>query len=197
MPHNKIILASTSIFRKSLLEKLRLNFTTAKPEIDETPLPTETAKKMVERLSLKKAEKIARNETNKIIIASDQAAMFNNQPIGKPHNYENAVKQLHSFSNQTITFYTGLVVIDQTTKQTFQDIEITKVSFRALSKQDIHNYIMLEKPYQCAGSFKSEGLGISLFKSIETQDPNALIGLPLIKLISIFKKIGIQVPPKP
>jgi MAF protein len=197
MSGKKIILASTSVFRKSLLEKLHLDFTTAKPEVDETPLANETVKEMVERLSLKKAEKIANNEVNKIIIASDQAAMFNDLPIGKPHNYENAVKQLSSFSNQTITFYTGLVVINQTSNQTFQDMEITKVSFRELSKQDIHNYVLLEKPYQCAGSFKSEGLGISLFKSIETQDPNALIGLPLIKLTNIFKEIDVQVPPKP
>lgn len=195
MKTDQIILASTSVFRKSLLEKLQLPFTTAKPEIDETPLKDETVKNMVKRLSLQKAQKIASENNHKIIIASDQSAEFNNQSIGKPHNYENAVKQLTTFSEQIITFYTGLVVIDQINNQTHQTLEQTNVHFRKLSPTDIHNYLTIETPYQCAGSFKSEGLGITLFKSIQTEDPNALIGLPLIKLTSIFKKMGIQIPP--
>lgn len=196
MKDDNIILASTSVFRKNLLEKLRLTFTTAKPDIDETPLSNESVKEMVRRLSLQKAQEIAKQNTAKIIIASDQTAVFNDRPIGKPHNYQNAVKQLNQFSGQTIIFYTGLAIIDQSNQKIYQEMEETKVSFRKLSETDIHNYLMLEEPYQCAGSFKSEGLGISLFKSIQTEDPNALIGLPLIKLVSIFKEIGLQIPPK-
>lgn len=195
MKDAEIILASSSIFRKSLLEKLYLPFSTAKPDIDETQLNTESVEGMVKRLSLLKAEKIAQENNHKIIIASDQSASFNGLSIGKPHNYKNAVKQLNSFSGQTVIFYTGLVVIDQNSNKVYQALEKTEVSFRNLTETDIHNYLTIETPYECAGSFKSEGLGICLFKSIKTEDPNALIGLPLIKLTSIFKEMGVQVPP--
>ncbi len=192
---NNIILASTSIYRKKLLEKLHLNFSTSNPNIDERQLANETVKDMVIRLSLQKAQKTSLTTTDKIIIASDQSACFNNIALGKPLNYKKAVEQLTLFSNQSVLFYTGLTVIDQTSGTVFQELDITKVNFRPLSQTDIHNYLTIEKPYQCAGSFKSEGLGISLFTSIESTDPNALIGLPLIKLVSIFKSINLQVPP--
>lgn len=189
-----ITLASTSIFRKQLLEKLGLTFTTAKPNVNETPLPNESVTDMVNRLSLAKAEEIARNTNNNIIIASDQSAVFNHQPIGKPHSYDKAFQQLNNFSGKTIEFLTGLVVIDQTHQETYQSLDTTKVFFRKLSHQDIHNYLTLEEPYECAGSFKSEGLGITLFEKIDSTDPNALIGLPLIQLTSFLKACGIQLP---
>ncbi|NPA71786.1 MAG: septum formation inhibitor Maf [Gammaproteobacteria bacterium] len=190
----RIILGSTSKFRKQLLTKLNLSFEQAAPNIDETPLATETPKEMVARLSLEKAKVIATQYSNAIIIASDQTAVFNNQPIGKPHTVANAVKQLSQFSGQTITFYTGLVVINTATQQTYQAMDITKVHFRPLSETVIQNYIDIEQPLSCAGSFKSEGLGITLFKGIESNDPNALIGLPLIELTNIFYQMGYSLP---
>ncbi len=193
---NTLILASTSTFRASLLKKLHLNFETAKPDIDESVLPGETVEAMVKRLSLAKGQKIACDTQAKIIISSDQAASFQGKPIGKPLHYDNAVMQLSEFSGNTVTFYTGLAVIDQASQKIYQAMDITQVQFRQLSPEDIHNYLTLEEPYQCAGSFKSEGLGITLFEKLVTQDPNALIGLPLIELTSILKSIGLPIPPK-
>lgn len=192
----KIVLASTSVFRQALLKKLHLPFSIAKPAIDEFIQPNESVEDMVNRLSLAKGVAIAKEVNNKIIIASDQAACFNNKAIGKPLNYANATKQLQEFSGQTVTFFTGLAVIDQASQKTFQAMDTTKVTFRNLTKTDIHNYLSIEEPFQCAGSFKSEGLGITLFEKVETTDPNALIGLPLIELTSILKQIGLQIPPE-
>ena len=196
-PMPLVILGSTSSFRKQLLKKLYIDFVQLSPNIDEAPLKGETPKEMVQRLSLKKAQEIANNQPNAIIIASDQTAAFNGQPIGKPHNVENAIKQLSDFSGHCITFYTGLVVINTETQQTYETMDITKVYFRNLSDTVIRNYIEIEQPLNCAGSFKSEGLGITLFKRIESNDPNALIGLPLIQLTDIFYKMGYPLPLQP
>ncbi|GKT11186.1 MAG: septum formation protein [Thiomicrorhabdus sp.] len=193
----RIILGSTSIFRKELLEKLNLPFEQIAPNIDESPLNNETPKELVVRLSKAKAQVIAGQSPNSIIIGSDQTALFNGQPIGKPHSFDNAAAQLKQFSNQTITFYTGLTVINTATQQTFEALDITKVHFRALSQSVIENYIEIEQPLKCAGSFKSEGLGITLFKEIESKDPNALIGLPLIELTNIFYEMGYPLPIQP
>jgi len=190
----KIILASTSPFRKALLTKLRLPFTTESPEIDETPLPNESVIDMVNRLSHAKAQAIAEKYPNTIVIASDQSATYQGKAVGKPHTYQNATQQLKQFSGETIHLNTGLVVFDGRTRKTYKTLDITKVSFRILSETDIHNYLVLEEPYQCAGSFKSEGLGITLFSQIEGKDPNALIGLPLIDLTSFLKQCDIQLP---
>lgn len=202
MPNNSlppIILASTSAFRKALLNKLAMPFATAKPNIDETPLANETTSEMVDRLSLKKGMAIAQQHPNSLIIASDQSAIFKDKPLGKPHNFDNAVKQLQSFSGQRITFITGLVVIDtrQTPFKIMQTQDITQVYFRTLTLSQIENYLNTEEPYECAGSFKSEGLGITLFEKIVTEDPNALIGLPLIKLTSMLLDSGISLPLPP
>jgi len=191
----QIILASTSPFRKTLLNKLHLPFETAKPQIDETPLADETVKQMVQRLSLEKAQKIAQENHNRIIIGSDQSASFQGQTIGKPYTHSKAIQQLADFSGECVCFYTGLAVIDQAGDKIYQTVDETRVYFRKLSAADIENYLLIEEPYQCAGSFKSEGLGITLFEKIESQDPNALIGLPLIELTGILKQIGIQLPP--
>jgi len=189
-----IVLGSSSVFRKLTLEKLQLPFIQHSPEIDETPLENETPPQMIERLSLLKAKEVAKTHPDKIIIASDQCATFNNRPIGKPHTHENAVKQLKVFSGHAIVFYTGLVVIDPRDQQTYQVMDTTTVHFRNLSDLTIENYLLAEQPYQCAGSFKSEGLGITLFEGIESKDPNALIGLPLIELTSLFAEMGITLP---
>ncbi|WP_019556664.1 Maf family protein [Thiomicrorhabdus arctica] len=196
-PMPRVILGSTSLFRKQLLKKLHMDFTQIAPDIDETPLEDETPREMVHRLSLRKAQEIAHNHPNAIIIASDQTAVFNGVPVGKPHSVENAIKQLSDFSGHCITFYTGLVVINTATQQTYQTLDTTKVYFRNLSENVIRNYIEIEQPLNCAGSFKSEGLGITLFKRIESNDPNALIGLPLIQLTDIFCQMGYPLPLQP
>lgn len=189
-----IILGSSSPFRKALLEKLQLPFAQHAPQVDETPLEKESPLDMVQRLSRLKAQAIAKQSPEHIIIASDQCATFNNQPVGKPHTHENAVKQLQEFSGQSITFYTGLVVFDPRTQSYHQRHDETIVHFRPLNETTIQNYLLAETPYQCAGSFKSEGLGITLFSSIQSRDPNALIGLPLIELTNIFQEMGITLP---
>ena len=194
LPH--IILASTSPFRAQLLNKLHLPFEQLAPDIDETPLSNETPQAMVARLSKAKALEIAQHHSNHIIIASDQCAVFQNQPIGKPHTVANAVKQLQQFSQQTITFYTGLAVINTANQHVFEAMDVTQVQFRKLSKTVIENYIEIEQPLNCAGSFKSEGLGITLFEKITSKDPNALIGLPLIELTHIFYQMGYALPLK-
>lgn len=195
-PLPKIILASTSSFRASLLAKLHIAFETASPNINEAHLDEESVSQMVNRLSLEKGLAIAKQHPNSIIIASDQSAMLNNYSLGKPLNYQNAVKQLNECSGKCIEFYTGLAVIDtrKMPAETYQAHDITLVCFRTLSPSTIHNYLTLEEPYQCTGSFKSEGLGITLFSKIETTDPNALIGLPLIELTTILIKLGIPLP---
>jgi MAF protein len=192
-----LILASTSPFRKKLLKKLHLSFEQLAPDINESPLKNESPQSMVARLSKAKAQAIAQQRPNSIIIASDQCAVFQNTPIGKPHTTDNAIKQLQQFSQQTITFYTGLCVINTATQQTFESMDITQVHFRKLSLEVIEHYITIEQPLNCAGSFKSEGLGITLFEKINSNDPNALIGLPLIELTNIFYQMGYALPLKP
>lgn len=190
----KIVLGSSSIFRKQMLKKLLVPFIQHAPDLDETPLSDETPIAMIKRLSLLKAQAVATLHPDSIVIASDQCATFNNQPVGKPHTHKNAVKQLQDFSGNAIVFHTGLVVIDPRDKQAYQTLDTTTVHFRTLSSQTIENYLRAEQPYQCAGSFKSEGLGITLFERIESKDPNALIGLPLIELTTIFAQMGIVLP---
>mgnify|MGYP002389145018 CR=1 FL=1 len=190
----QIILASTSPFRKQLLQKLQIPFETANPKVDETPLANETVGEMVKRLSVKKAQAIAAQHPNAIIIGSDQSAAFQGNPIGKPLTHCKAVEQLHQFNGQTIEFFTGLAVINGSDATTYQALDVTQVKFRQLTETEIENYLRLETPYQCAGSFKSEGLGITLFEKITNTDPNALIGLPLIELTSLLKRCGTSLP---
>ncbi|WP_321324202.1 nucleoside triphosphate pyrophosphatase [Thiomicrorhabdus sp.] len=193
----QVVLGSTSPFRKQLLDKLHIPFIQDAPEIDETPLKTETPKEMVLRLAHEKAKVFKDKYPQHIIISSDQCAVFNNQPIGKPHTVENAIQQLTSFSNHQITFFTGLVVSNTQTGKTYEYLDTTIVHFRDLSKEVIRNYIEIEQPLKCAGSFKSEGLGVALFKQIDSRDPNALIGLPLMALTDIFYEMGFALPQKP
>lgn len=191
-----ITLASQSPFRAQLLQKLNLNFTQQAPKIDETPQANETPQQMVMRLTHAKALALSEKQPHNIIIASDQTACLDNTPLGKPHTYDNAVQQLESFSGKVVTFYTGLGVIDSN-QQYYQALDITKVHFRKLNRDVIAHYLKIEQPLNCAGSFKSEGLGICLFEKIESKDPNALIGLPLIELTSIFYQLGYPLPRNP
>ena len=190
-----IILASTSPFRQQLLQKLHLPFDTAKPEVDETRLENESVKQMVQRLSRLKAEAVANQSTEpRLVIGSDQSAVLNGEALGKPHSFKKAFEQLKAMQGQTIYFYTGLCVVDTQTGKAYEALDTTEVVFRRLSDETLKTYLEIEQPLNCAGSFKSEGLGITLFEAIHTQDPNALIGLPLIQLTTILNKIGYELP---
>ena len=184
----KLILASTSPFRKAILDKLGIDFDTASPETDETALDNETPQQLVERLSIAKAKAIADKEDDALVIGSDQISVIDGEVIGKPHTHENAVKQLQNASGKTITFYTGLCLYNSATQQYQSDVVPFNVVFRELSDQQIENYLQKEKPYNCAGSFKSEALGIVLFEKLEGEDPNTLMGLPLIRLVKMLEQ---------
>ena len=188
-----IVLGSTSPFRKSILDKLNISFETDKPLVDETSLPNETAEQLVERLAILKAQVVAERWSDALVIGSDQVALFENEILGKPHTHENAVKQLTRFSGNKVTFLTGLSVIESKTGKTISLVEPFEVHFKQLSNNDIESYLLAEKPYNCAGSFKSEALGICLFEKLVGEDPNTLIGLPLIKLVDMFKQFGFDV----
>ena len=188
-----IVLGSTSPFRKEVLNKLNIPFETDKPQVDETPLENESAIQLVERLAILKAQTVAERWNNALIIGSDQVALFDGTILGKPHTHENAVKQLSSFSGNKVTFLTGLAVIDTNSGKIHSLVEPFEVHFKELSSNDIESYLLAEKPYKCAGSFKSEALGICLFEKLVGQDPNSLIGLPLIKLVEVFNKCGYSV----
>lgn len=190
----KLILASTSPYRKQLLNKLAIEFETREPNCDETPLTGESATELVLRLAKMKAQSCAlEGEDKQIIIGSDQVCVINNAIIGKPLTRDNAIKQLTQASGQVITFYTGLAVFNSETGCCDVTLDEFKVHFRTLSQAQIEYYVDTEQPFYCAGSFKSEGLGIALFERLEGKDPNSLIGLPLITLIDMLEKQGIQV----
>lgn len=190
---SRIVLGSSSPFRKALLEKLDLSFDTDSPDIDETPLKNEHPKDMVARLAKEKAQAIAERHPQSIIIASDQCATLDGEIIGKPGDHDNAVQQLQKASGRTVTFYTSLCVMNAATNQYEETVEPFYVYFRELTDSQIENYLKKEEPYNCAGSFKSEGLGIALFDRLEGNDPNTLIGLPLIKLIQMLNKFQVEV----
>ncbi|WP_105737388.1 Maf family protein [Cronobacter dublinensis] len=187
-----IVLASTSPFRRSLLVKLGLPFETAAPETDETPYADETAQQLVLRLALQKAQALREKYPRHLIIGSDQVCVLNNTITGKPHTFENGVKQLRQASGQVVTFYTGLALYNSATGAQQCDCEPFHVHFRTLSDAEIENYLYRETPWSCAGSFKSEGLGITLFDRLDGRDPNTLIGLPLIRLCEMLRREGID-----
>ena len=189
----QLILGSSSPFRADLLNKLGLNFIASSPDIDESALNDETADQLVQRLSEQKALKIAESHPDALIIGSDQVALLDGEILGKPRNHDNAVKQLTAASGKTVRFLTGLALLNSKTNQLQSLVETFEVSFKTLSASQIEFYLQQEKPYQCAGSFKSEGFGISLFSKLKGEDPNSLIGLPLIRLIDLLKNEGIDV----
>lgn len=193
-PQNRpLILASTSPFRQQILQKIHVDFECAKPNVDETPLANETATALVQRLALAKAKACEDQFNDHLIIGGDQVAVINGEIVGKPHDFDNAFAQLKRASGQTITFYTGLCLYNSGTQQHQVVVEPFHVHFRQLSDEMITGYLKTEQPYNCAGSFKSEGLGIALFDRLEGKDPNTLIGLPLITLINMLNKEGINV----
>jgi len=189
-----LVLGSTSPFRKELLERFNLAFIVDSPDIDETPLKNESPEDYVKRLSLEKARAVAKNHSNALIIASDQCSILNGEIRGKPGNHENAVKQLTESSDQRVSFLTGLCLYNTENDSYQLDLIPFHVEFRKLSNKEIEAYLIAEKPYSCAGSFKSEGLGVSLFKRLQGDDPTALVGLPLIRLSEMLRNEGIALP---
>ncbi|MDM5134486.1 Maf family protein [Aeromonas salmonicida] len=190
----QLILASTSRYRKTLLEKLGLPFECAAPEVDESPLPGESAETLVARLAYAKANAIANQRDQGLIIGSDQVCVCDGQILGKPGTMEKAVAQLMAVRGRSITFYTGLCVLDAASGKAEQLVEPFTVHFRTLDETAIRRYVAAEMPLDCAGSFKCEGMGIVLFKGLEGRDPNSLIGLPLIGLIELLERHGLALP---
>ncbi|WP_404339876.1 Maf family protein [Pseudoalteromonas mariniglutinosa] len=188
-----LILASSSPFRQSLLQKFNLPFATFSPDIDESINDGESPEQLVKRLSKQKAREALNYFPEGLVIGSDQVAVFNQQILGKPHTKSNAVAQLSLFSGHTVTFLTGLTVFDIATEQAKTTCVPFHVTFKQLSNRQINAYCDAEQPYNCAGSFKSEGLGICLFEKLNGDDPNALIGLPLIALNNLLAKFGVDV----
>lgn len=189
-----LVLGSTSPFRKEILSKLGIPFETASPDIDESARANEKPQELVQRLSLEKAKAVARNYPNHLIIGSDQVAVLDGLILGKPGNFENARKQLTDASGKTVVFYTGLCLLNSSTGNYQLEAVPFHVVFRQLNGQQIERYLLREQPYNCAGSFKSEGFGISLFEKLEGDDPNTLIGMPLIRLIRMLGNEGIELP---
>jgi len=189
----KLVLASTSPFRKQLLQRLGVDFDCDKPDIDENPLPDENITDMVVRLAEAKARAISERHPDALIIGSDQSAVLDGEKLSKPGNYDNAFRQLARASGKKIIFHTGLCLLNTATGHVQSACVPYTVVFRELSDAMIDDYLKREQPYNCAGSFKSEALGIALFERFEGEDPNALIGLPLIRLVRFLENEGMKV----
>lgn len=192
-----IILASTSPYRAELLRKLGLDFCCESPEVEENRLTGESAHEQAKRLSQAKAASIAERFSTHYIIGSDQTVAFQGDVLGKPHTHARAHEQLSRFSGHRVDFHTGLTLINSQTGKIQSLVDRFTVHFRTLSHHTIEHYLHTDKPYDCAGSFKSEGLGITLFTALEGKDPNSLVGLPLIDLTTLFANEGVQLPLAP
>ncbi|MES2911703.1 MAG: Maf family nucleotide pyrophosphatase [Pseudomonadota bacterium] len=187
-----LVLGSTSRYRRELLERLHIPFEVAAPDVDETPRGGEAPRALAERLALAKARAVAKKFPEAVVIGSDQVADLNGQPLGKPGTHEKAVAQLRQMRGQTVIFQTALAVVCLATGFEARDIAAVKVTFRDLSDDEIENYLRIERPYDCAGSAKSEGLGIALLSSIDSDDPTALVGLPLIRTCQMIRAAGLS-----
>ena len=191
--HNRsLILGSTSTYRRELLSRLHIPFEVATPDVDETPLPGEAPSVLAERLALAKAHAVAAKFPNAVVIGSDQVADLNGQSLGKPGAHDKAVAQLRLMRGQIVVFQTAVAVVCLATGFEQRSLAAVKVKFRHLTDYEIENYLQLEKPYDCAGSAKSEGLGIALLDAIDSDDPTALIGLPLIRTCQMIRAAGIE-----
>ncbi len=189
----ELVLASTSPFRRAVLEKLGVPFDVVSPDVDETPRPGETPAELVERLSIAKAQAVAQGRDTGLVIGSDQVAVIDDEVLGKPGSHEKAVAQLQRASGKRVTFLTGLALVNAASGRVQSEVVPFHVHFRSLTETMIENYLKREQPYNCAGSFKSEALGIVLFERLEGEDPNTLIGLPLIRLVRMLEAEGFAV----
>lgn len=192
MPDRPIVLGSTSRYRRELLERLRLPFNVSAPDVDESPTAGESPRDLALRLALAKAHAVAQRHPDAIVIGSDQVADLAGHPLGKPGEHTRAVEQLRQMRGQTVIFQTALAVVCLATGFEAVDLAAVRVVFRDLSDDEIEAYLQAEKPYDCAGSAKSEGLGIALLESIDNDDPTALVGLPLIRTARMLRAAGVQ-----
>jgi len=187
-----LILGSTSKYRRELLQRLRVPFEVVSPEVDETPHPNEAPSDLAMRLALTKAQAVAAQHPNAVVIGSDQVADLNGEPLGKPGTHERAVLQLQKMRGQTVVFQTAVSVVCHASGFEQTELAQIKVRFRALSDAEIEAYLRAEEPYDCAGSAKSEGLGIALLDAIDNDDPTALIGLPMIRTARLLRAAGVD-----
>jgi septum formation protein len=193
IPARPLILGSTSRYRRELMERLRIPFDVASPDVDETPAPGETPREIALRLALAKARAVAARFPQAVVIGSDQVADLHGEALGKPGNHARATEQLRRMRGQTVVFHTALSVVCQESGFAQTDLAEVSVKFRDLSDAEIESYLCAEQPYDCAGSAKSEGLGIALLDAIDNDDPSALVGLPLIRTCRMIRAAGIQV----
>ena len=189
----RLLLASTSPYRRELLSRLCIPFGVARPEVDETPHPGESPLALVQRLATAKAAAIAAREADAWVIGSDQVAELDGQPLGKPGGRDAALAQLAAMSGRSVAFRTALCVMHRNLGR-FDALDTTVVRFRDLAADEIVRYVDAEQPFDCAGSFKSEGLGITLFEAVESSDPTALVGLPLIATARLLRQAGFALP---
>ncbi len=189
-----LVLASTSRYRRELLQRLGLDFTVQAPEVDETPAAGEAPRALALRLALAKAQAVAALQPEAVVIGSDQVADLRGEPLGKPGTHARAILQLQRMRGQRVVFQTAVAVVCHATGFAQVDLAPVEVQFRALSDAEIERYLLAEQPYDCAGSAKSEGLGISLLDAIHNDDPTALIGLPLIRTCRLLRAAGLVLP---
>lgn len=193
-PERPLVLGSTSRYRRELLQRLHLAFDVVSPHVDETPLPGETPAAIAQRLALAKAHAVAAQRPEAVVIGSDQVADLAGEPLGKPGTHERAVAQLRRMSGQTVLFQTAVAVMCAATGFERCELAVVRVVFRDLSDDEIERYLRIEQPYDCAGSAKSEGLGIALLDHIDNDDPTALVGLPLIRTARLLRQAGLRLP---
>lgn len=190
----RLVLASSSPYRRELLSRLQLTFDSRAPEIDETANPQEEPEQLVRRLAYEKAQALATTFGDHLIIGSDQVAVLEQCILGKPHTFERAKQQLQACSGKSVIFMTGVALLDSSTGGAQVDCVRFTVHFRSLDDDQIERYLHAEQPFDCAGSFKAEGLGVSLFRSTEGEDATSLVGLPLIRLVDMLNEAGVKVP---
>ena len=188
-----LVLGSTSRYRRDLLSRLNVPFQTAVPDVDETPRPNELPLELARRLALAKARVVAAQFPDAVVIGSDQVADLAGECLGKPVTHERAVTQLRKMSGQSVVFQTAVAVVCAATGFEQLDVAPVKVTFRDLSDAEIESYLQAERPYDCAGSARSEGLGIALLEAIDSDDPTALVGLPLIRTCRMIRAAGVKV----
>jgi len=189
---HRLILASTSPYRRELLSRLRLPFEIAAPGVDEDPLPTEAPAALARRLALHKAQAVAARHVDAVVIGSDQVAELDGQALGKPGGHDRAVQQLRAMRGRDVRFHTAVAVLHRAAAFEQQALITVRVHFRDLSNDEIERYLRLEQPYDCAGSAKCETLGIALVDAIESDDPTALVGLPLIRTSAMLRAAGLD-----